>query len=92
MPCIGLDVKAIEMKWKVEYHTFVPDHPSRYAASFATSSPKPSIRPLTNGSTRLMAAPRSRPHSVGGWYRIRGEALEAGDDVEADRSALASAS
>jgi hypothetical protein len=47
-------------------HTLVPDHPSLNAASFATNSPNPSIRPFTNGSKRLIAAPRTRPQSVGG--------------------------
>jgi hypothetical protein len=46
--------------------TFVPLQPSLYAASFATNSPKPSISPFTKGSSRLMAAPRRRPQSVGG--------------------------
>jgi hypothetical protein len=61
--------------------TLVPDHPNLYAASFATSSPKPSIRPLTNGSSKFIAAPRSNPHIVGGLYKIKGEELEdAGED------------
>ena len=47
-------------------HTFVPLQPNRYAASFATSSPKPNMSPLTNGRNRLMAAPRSNPQIVGG--------------------------
>jgi len=72
-------------------HTFVPDHPNRYAASFATNSPNPSIRPLTNGNSRFIAAPRSRPQSVGGLYRIRGEVLEdAGDEDVVESSLLAS--
>lgn len=59
--------------------TLVPLHPSLYAASFATSSPNPSISPLTKGRIRLIAAPRSRPQSVGGEYRIRGEELDGGE-------------
>jgi hypothetical protein len=46
--------------------TLVPDHPSLNATSFATNSPKPNIRPFTKGSRRLIAAPRTRPQSVGG--------------------------
>ena len=46
--------------------TFVLDQPKRKASSFANSSPKPSIRPLTKGKSRLMAAPRTKPQKVGG--------------------------
>jgi hypothetical protein len=65
-------------------HTFVPDHPSRNAASFATSSPNPSISPFTNGSSRFIAAPRRRPKSEGVLYRMRGEEDEddAGEGAE----------
>lgn len=59
--------------------TLVPLHPNLYAASFATSSPNPSINPLTKGRIRLIAAPRSRPQSVGGEYRIRGEDEDGGE-------------
>lgn len=62
-----------------ETRTFVPLHPSLYAASFATSSPNPSISPLTKGRRRLIAAPRIRPQNVGGEYRISGELLDGGE-------------
>ena len=68
----------------VVYFTFVPDQPNRNAASCAKSSPKPSIKPLTNGSSKLIAAPRSRPHIVGGVYNIIGEVEDEGGD--GDRS------
>jgi hypothetical protein len=57
----------------------VPLHPNLNAASFATNSPKPSIKPFTKGSNKLIAAPRIRPQSVGGEYRIKGEELEGGE-------------
>jgi hypothetical protein len=60
----------------------VPDHPNLNAASLATNSPKPNIRPFTNGSSKLIAAPRTRPQSVGGLYSMSGEEDEAGDEVE----------
>lgn len=63
-----------------ERHTFVPDHPSRKAASCANNSPKPSINPLTKGSSRLIAAPLKRPQSVGGEYSIKGELDEEGGE------------
>ena len=69
--------------------TFVPDHPNRNAASFATNSPKPSISPLINGSSRFIAAPRIRPQIVGGLYRIRGVDEEDGGDGD-DSSLFAS--
>ena len=62
--------------------TFVPDHPSLNAASCANSSPNPSINPLTNGNSRLIAAPRSRPHIVGGEYNIIGDLEEEGGEGE----------
>lgn len=46
--------------------TFVPDHPNLKAASCANSSPNPNISPLTKGSNRFIAAPRNKPHIVGG--------------------------
>ena len=46
--------------------TLVPPHPSLNAASCANNSPNPSIKPLTNGNTRLIAAPRSMLKNVGG--------------------------
>ena len=46
--------------------TLVPPQPSLNAASCANSSPNPSIMPLMNGSSRLMAAPRTSDHTVGG--------------------------
>jgi hypothetical protein len=48
-------------------HTLVPLQPSLKAASWANSSPKPSIMPLTKGRIRLMAAPRRSDQMVGGW-------------------------
>ena len=60
----------------------MPDHPNLKAASWAKSSPKPSIRPLTNGSSKLIAAPRSSPHIVGGEYRIMGELEADGEEGE----------
>jgi hypothetical protein len=59
--------------------TFVPDQPNLNATSFATSSPKPNINPLTNGRTKFIAAPRTKPNSVGGLYRIKGVEEEEGD-------------
>jgi hypothetical protein len=60
--------------------TFVPPQPNLNAASCANNSPNPSIIPLTNGRSRLMAAPRIRPHNVGGLYNIKGvDELEPGD-------------
>ena len=39
------------------------------------------MSPLMNGSKRLIAAPRRRPHIVGGEYRIKpGELEEDGGD------------
>ncbi len=63
--------------------TFVPLHPNRNAASCAKSSPNPSINPLTNGSSRFIAAPLSTDHIVGGEYRIIGlDELEGGSSEE----------
>lgn len=59
--------------------TFVPPQPSLKAASWANSSPKPSIMPLMNGSNRLMAAPRNNDQTVGGLYRMTGEPEEGGE-------------
>ena len=53
-------------------HTLVPLQPRRKAASCANNSPKPSISPFTKGKKRLIAAPRSRLHIVGGEYSIKG--------------------
>ena len=55
---------------------FVPPHPSRNAASCAKSSPNPNISPLINGKSKLIAAPRRSPQSVGGLYSIIGGELE----------------
>jgi len=66
----------------MRYLTFVPDQPSLKAASCASSSPNPSINPLTNGRSRLIAAPLSSPHIVGGEYRISGELEDDGGDGE----------
>jgi len=66
-------------------NTFVPPHPHRNATSLANNSPNPSISPFTNGKSRLIAAPLSNPHIVGGWYSIKG--LEALEDAGAPPSA-----
>jgi hypothetical protein len=70
----------MQLKTSVEERTFVFDQPNLNAISFANSSPNPSISPLTKGSNKLIAAPRSNPHTVGGEYRIRGELDEGGDE------------
>ncbi|KAI9655496.1 MAG: hypothetical protein M1829_000639 [Trizodia sp. TS-e1964] len=57
--------------------TLVPPHPNRKAASCAKSSPKPSIRPLINGSSKLIAVPLNRPHIDG---RDKGECGELEDE------------
>lgn len=62
--------------------TFVPDQPNRNAASCASSSPSPSIKPLTKGSSKLIAAPLSRPQNVGGVYSISGELEDDGGEGE----------
>lgn len=62
--------------------TFVPPHPSLNAASCANSSPNPNISPLMNGRNRLIAAPRNKPHRVGGEYKIIGGELEDGGEGE----------
>jgi hypothetical protein len=67
--------------------TFVPPQPSLKAASCANSSPNPSIKPLINGRSRLIAAPRNKPHKVGGEYNIIGE-LEEEDGGEGESSSL----
>ena len=67
---------------KFIFRTFVPDQPSRNAASCASNSPKPSISPLINGSSRLIAAPRSRPQKVGGEYNIIGDLEDEGGEGE----------
>lgn len=54
----------------------MPPHPSLNAASCAKSSPNPSISPLMKGNSRLIAAPRTKPHRVGGVYSIIGGELE----------------
>jgi hypothetical protein len=53
--------------------TLVPPHPSLNAASCANNSPNPNIKPLTNGNTKLIAAPRSMLKNVGGLYSMRGD-------------------
>lgn len=63
-------------------HTFVPDQPSRNAASCANNSPNPSINPLMKGKSRLIAAPRSRPQNVGGEYSIIGDLEDEGGEGE----------
>ncbi len=65
----------------------MPDHPNLYAHSFATNSPKPNIKPFTNGSSKLMAAPLTRPHSVGGLYSIMGAEDDEGGDEDGSRFA-----
>lgn len=69
-------------EWKDSLRTFVPDHPSLKAASWANSSPNPSISPLTKGNSILIAAPRNRPHIVGGVYKIIGELEDEGGEGE----------
>ena len=69
-------------KSRIIVSTFVPDHPSLKAASWANSSPNPSISPLTNGRSTLIAAPRKSPHIVGGEYNIMGELEEYGGEGE----------
>jgi len=59
--------------------TLVPPHPNRNAASWANSSPNPSIMPLINGRSKLMAAPRIRDQAVGGVYMTTGEDDDAGE-------------
>lgn len=54
------------LPWQQGILTLVPPHPSLNAASCANNSPNPNIKPLTNGSTRLIAAPRSMLKNVGG--------------------------
>lgn len=68
-------------------HTFVPPHPNLKAASCANSSPNPNIKPLTNGSNRLIATPRSIPHRFGGVYSIRGGDIDE-DGGEGESSSL----
>ncbi len=58
----------------------VPPHPNLNAASWAKSSPKPSIMPLMKGSSKLMAAPRSSDHTVGGRYSTMGDGDGEDDD------------
>ena len=67
---------------KLVSRTFVPDQPSRNAASCASNSPNPSISPLINGRSRLIAAPRSRPQKVGGEYNIIGDLEDEGGEGE----------
>ena len=69
-------------KDKLVARTFVPDQPSRNAASCASNSPNPSISPLTKGSSKLIAAPRSRPQKVGGEYSIIGDLEDEGGEGE----------
>ncbi len=40
------------------------------------------MRPLTNGNSKLIAAPRNRPHIVGGEYKIKGELEDDGGEGE----------
>lgn len=70
-------------------HTFVFDHPSLNAISFANSSPNPNINPFMNGNNKLIAAPRNSPQMVGGEYNISGELDDDGGDEE-DNSLFAS--
>ena len=70
--------------------TRVPPQPNLKAASCASSSPNPSINPLTNGNNKLIAAPRSKPQKVGGEYRIKGEDEDDGGEGDSESSLLAS--
>lgn len=70
--------------------TLVPDQPNLNAASFATNSPKPSMRPFMKGRIRFIAAPLNSPHSVGGLYSINGDEDEDGAEGDAERGLLLS--
>lgn len=65
-------------------HTLVLLHPSLNAASCANNSPNPSIKPLTNGKSKLIAAPLTMLQNVGGWYKIMGD--EESDGGSSDES------
>lgn len=67
--------------------TFVPDHPSLKAASCANNSPNPSMRPLTKGNIKFIAAPRNIPHIVGGLYNIIGDRDDEGGEGDNSFSA-----
>lgn len=60
----------------------MPPHPNLKAASCANSSPNPNIIPLINGSSKLIAAPRSRDQAVGGLYSMIGGEDDEGGDVD----------
>ena len=83
-PCIEVDNMEIPERCndKLIARTFVPDQPSRNAASCASNSPNPSINPLMKGSSKLIAAPRSRPQKVGGEYSIIGDLEDEGGEGE----------
>lgn len=63
-------------------NTLVPPQPNLKAASCANSSPNPNIMPLINGSSRLMAAPRSIDQTVGDLYRTRCGDEDEGGEVD----------
>jgi hypothetical protein len=89
---LALAFVASPFPYLTTLHTFVPLHPNLHAASFATSSPNPSINPFTKGSSRFIAAPRRRPQIVGGLYRIKGvsedeAAGESEDEGESEMGA-----
>jgi hypothetical protein len=54
------------LRWLGTERTLVPDQPNLNAASCASNSPNPNIKPLMNGSRRFIAAPLRSPHTVGG--------------------------
>lgn len=78
------DSQVCRLKCCLCQRTFVLLQPSLNAASCANSSPNPSINPFTNGRSRLIAAPRNKLHSVGGWYKIMG--LEESDRGSSEES------
>ena len=86
----ALQVSDVRMQYYQKQQTLVPLHPSLNAASCANSSPNPSIKPLMNGSIRLIPAPRSKPQNVGGEYSINGDEEEDGGDGDEDSSLFAS--
>ena len=63
-------------------YTFVFDHPNLKASSWAKSSPNPIMSPLIKGSMKFIAAPLTKPHIVGGLYKIKGLLEEEGGEGE----------
>lgn len=73
---------GIQIAISIRQRTLVWLQPSLYAASCANSSPNPNINPLTNGKTRLMAAPLNMLQKVGGLYKIIGDEESEGGSSE----------